>query len=183
MVLFVCFVVEMYAIRIQKDCYTISRTCIRCVYEMQAFYATKYMASPHRRVPDGAPVRVVTTRFFIFVHYPLRFIESIQFSALHLSLVTFALGSSPRAPKTKKHHQSLHSETNVIIMSQDCIILTLFLTATLCRERYLTRDEIKTQYQKAEKRKRQSHKHNFSFSVLTSKKKLISETLVKYTME
>lgn len=31
--------------------------------------------------------------------------------------------------------------------------------AILCREMYLTREEIKTQYQKSEKRKRQSHKH------------------------
>ena len=29
-----------------------------------------------------------------------------------------------------------------------------FFMATLCRERYLTREEMKTQYKKAEKRKR-----------------------------
>ncbi len=52
--------------------------------------------------------------------------------------------------------------------------------ATLCR-RYLTREEMKTQYQKAEKKI--TNKHNFCFSVLTSKEENISETLVKYTME
>ena len=43
--------------------------------------------------------------------------------------------------------------------------------ATLCLEKYLTREEMKTQYQKAEKRKGQSHKHKYRFSVLTSKRK------------
>ena len=43
--------------------------------------------------------------------------------------------------------------------------------ATLCRERYLTREEMKTQYQKAEKQKKERDKHNFAFSVLTSKRK------------
>ena len=32
-----------------------------------------------------------------------------------------------------------------------------FFKATLCRERYLTREEMKTQYQKAEKRKTKTH--------------------------
>ena len=51
--------------------------------------------------------------------------------------------------------------------------------ATLCRERYLTREEMKKQYQKAEKRK--ASKHKYRFSVLTRKRKLISETLVSST--
>ena len=42
--------------------------------------------------------------------------------------------------------------------------------ATLCRERYLTREEMKTQYQKAEKRKIKCVSINNRFSVLTSKK-------------
>ena len=42
--------------------------------------------------------------------------------------------------------------------------------ATLCRERYLTREEMKTQYQKAEKRTNKVPKHKYRFSVLTSKK-------------
>lgn len=48
--------------------------------------------------------------------------------------------------------------------------LVLFFLATLCRERYLTREEMKTQYKKTEK-KRQSHNHKYRFSVLTSKRK------------
>ena len=55
--------------------------------------------------------------------------------------------------------------------------------ATLCRERYLTREEMKTQYQKTEKRKTKMREHKYRFAVLTSKRKFISETLVKYTME
>ena len=43
--------------------------------------------------------------------------------------------------------------------------------AILCRERYSTREEMKTKYKKAEKHKKQSHKHKYSFSVLTSKRK------------
>ena len=42
--------------------------------------------------------------------------------------------------------------------------------ATLCRERYLTREEMKTQYQKVEKQKT-ANKHNTLFSVLTRKRK------------
>jgi hypothetical protein len=38
------------------------------------------------------------------------------------------------------------------------------------------REEMKTQYQKAEKRKNNKRKHKYRFSVLTSKEKLISET-------
>ena len=53
--------------------------------------------------------------------------------------------------------------------------------ATLCRERYLTREEMKTQYQKAEKRKRQNYKHNISFYVLTSKKKNSFQRLLSST--
>ena len=40
---------------------------------------------------------------------------------------------------------------------------------------------MKTQYKKADKRKRQSHKHNFSFSVLTSKKKNLFQRLFSST--
>ena len=44
----------------------------------------------------------------------------------------------------KSKSLDLHFETSVIIKSWDSNILTLFLTATLCRERYLTREEMKT---------------------------------------
>ena len=43
--------------------------------------------------------------------------------------------------------------------------------ATLCRERHLTREEMKTQCKKAEKMKNRSHNHKYCFSVLTSKRK------------
>jgi len=45
------------------------------------------------------------------------------------------------------------------------------------------REEIKIQHQKAEKRKDKVSKHKYRFSVLTSKRKSLSEALVKYTME
>ena len=49
--------------------------------------------------------------------------------------------------------------------------------ATLCSERYLTREEMKTQYQKTEKRKNKMRKHKYRFSVLTSKRKIHFDTL------
>ena len=59
--------------------------------------------------------------------------------------------------------------------------LNSFLTAILCRERYLTREKIKTQYKKAEKRKRQSHKHKYRLSVLASKKENSFQRLLSST--
>ena len=49
-------------------------------------------------------------------------------------------------------YQSLTFETSVIIKRIRKQSSSLFL-ATLCRERYLTREEMKTQYKKAEKLK------------------------------
>ena len=43
--------------------------------------------------------------------------------------------------------------------------------ATLCRERYLTREEMKTKYQKTAKRKTKMRKHKYRFSDLTNKRK------------
>ena len=53
--------------------------------------------------------------------------------------------------------------------------------AILCRERYLTREEMKTQYKKAEKRKKKSHKHKYRFSVLTTKKEKTLQRLLSST--
>ena len=53
--------------------------------------------------------------------------------------------------------------------------------ATLCRERYLTREEMKTQYQKAEKRKTKMREHKYRFSVLTSKKEKSFQRLLSST--
>ncbi len=64
----------------------------------------------------------------------------------------------------------MHFETSVII-KRIRKYLVLFLLATLCRERYLTREEMKTQYQTAEKRNHKVRKHKYRFFVLTSNKK------------
>ena len=81
----------------------------------------------------------------------------------------------------KARFQSVHFETSVIIKRIRVIFLVLFLLAILFRERYLTREEIKTQYQKAEKPKRRSHKHKYRFSVLTNKKKNSFQRLLSST--
>ena len=46
---------------------------------------------------------------------------------------------------------------------------------------YLTREEMKTQYQKAEKGKGKTNKHKHRFSVLTSKKKTSFQRLLSST--
>jgi len=55
--------------------------------------------------------------------------------------------------------------------------------AILCRERYLIREEMKTQYQKAEKQQTKCVSTKTFLCPNQQKEKRISETLVKYTME
>ena len=49
--------------------------------------------------------------------------------------------------------------------------------ATLCRERYLTREKMKTQYQKAEKRKNKMRKYKYRFCLNQQKEKSFQRLL------